>query len=197
MNRAPSPAWRYTLRAVKINENSLFAILLRSQWWVSLLIAAALVTLLRFMMPTMYAVAAALPFIAVAGIVAWRQVRAPSGKRVAGALARLRSLPWNEFAAQVAAAYERQGWQVKRLDGAQADLELTRGFHTTLVACKRWKAGRTGVEPLRELDEARRARKAEECVYFAAGEITGQARAFAAQRNIRLLEGAEVAKLVG
>ena len=31
-----------------MNENSLFAILLRSQWWVSLLIAAALVGLLRF-----------------------------------------------------------------------------------------------------------------------------------------------------
>ena len=182
---------------MKINENSLFAILLRAQWWVSVLIAAALVTLLRFMMPTMYAVAAALPFIAVAGIVAWRQIRAPSGKRIAGALERLRGLPWNEFAAQVAGAYERQGWQVKRLDGAQADFELVRGFHTTLVACKRWKAGRTGVEPLRELDAARRAREAEACVYFAGGEITGQARAFAAQRNIRLLEGAEVAKLVG
>lgn len=182
---------------MKINENSLFAILLRSQWWVSLLIAAALVTLLRFMMPTMYAVAAALPFIAVAGIVAWKQLRAPSGKRIAGSLERLRGLPWNEFAAEVSRAYERQGWQVNRLDGAQADLELVRGFHTTLVACKRWKAGRTGVEPLRELDAARRARKAEACVYFAAGEITGQARAFAAERNIGLLEGAEVAKLVG
>lgn len=180
-----------------MNENSLFAILLRSQWWVSVLIAAALVTLLRFMMPTLYAVAAALPFIAVAGIVAWKQLRAPSGKRVAGALERLRGLPWNEFATAVARAYERQGWQVNRLDGAQADFELVRGFHTTLVACKRWKAGRTGVEPLRELDAARRARKAEAGVYFAAGEVTAQARAFAAERNIRLLEGAEVAKLLG
>jgi restriction system protein len=179
-----------------MNENSLFAILLRSQWWVSVLIAAALVTLLRLVMPTMYAVAAALPFIVVAGLVAWRQLRAPSGKRIAGTLERLRGLSSSEFAAELARAYEREGWQVKRLDGAQADFELVRGFQSTLVACRRWKAGRTGVEPLRELDAARRARKAEACVYFAAGEITAQARAFAAERNIRLLEGAEVAKLL-
>lgn len=182
---------------MRINDNSLFAILLRSQWWVSVLIAAALATLLRLMMPTPYAVAAALPFLAVGAIVAWKQLRAPSGKRIAGTLERLRGLPWNEFAAEVARAYERQGWEVRRLDGAHADFELVRGFHTTLVACKRWKAGRTGVEPLRELYAACRARKAQDCVYLAAGEITGQARAFAAQRKLRLLEGAELARLIG
>jgi restriction system protein len=179
-----------------MNENSLFAILLRSQWWVSLLIAAALVGLLRFFMPTMYAVAAALPFLVVAAIVAWKQLRAPSGKRIAGTLDRLRAMPWHEFAAAVAAAYARQGYEVQRLDDGRADFALVRNGYTTLLACKRWKATRTGTEPLRELEAARSARDARESVYFAAGEVTAQARAFAAERNIRLVEAPELVRLL-
>ena len=63
-------------------------------------------------------------------------------------------------------------------------------------ACKRWKATRTGIEPLRELEEACRAREAHGCIYVAAGEVTEGARAFAAQKSIRLVQGAELAKLL-
>lgn len=181
---------------MKMNENSLFAILLRSPWWVSAVIALAVIAAMRFLLPTLYAVAAALPFIVIAVYVAWKQLRAPSAKRIAGTLGRLRAMPWDEFAEAMGKAYGRQGYEVQRLGSVQADFELARGGRKTLVACKRWKATRTGVEPLRELDAARRAREAEECVYVAAGEITGQARAFAAERNIRLLEGPELAKLL-
>jgi restriction system protein len=180
----------------KPKENSLFAILLRSQWWVSALIAAAVIALLRFLMPTVYAVAAALPFIVIGLYVAWQELRSPSGRRIAGTLQRLRAMPWSDFAGAVAKAYAREGYEVQRLDDARADFQLVRGGHTTLVACKRWKATRTGIEPLRELDAARQAREAGECVYFAAGEVTERARAFAAERNIRLVEGAELAKKI-
>ncbi len=181
---------------MKFNENSLFAVLLRSPWWVSALIAIAVVAALRFLMPTVYAVGAAIPFIGIAAYAAWKQLRAPSARRIAGTLERLRAMPWNEFAGEVAKAYGREGYEVQRLDGGQADFELARRGRKTLVACKRWKATRTGIEPLRELDAARRAREVDECVYVAAGEITGQARAFAAERNIRLLEGGELARLL-
>ena len=179
---------------MKINENSLFAILLRSQWWVSALIAVAVVGALRFLMPTMYAVAAALPFIGIALYLAYRQLREPSGRRIARTLERLRALPWDEFAGEMAKAYGREGYEVQRLADAKADFALVRGGRTTLVACKRWKATRTGIEPLRELDAARRAQEASECVYVAAGDVTEQARAFAAQKNIRLLGRVELAK---
>ena len=104
-------------------------------------------------------------------------------------------MPWPEFADAMEAAFRREGYTVNRL-GAQADFELVQGWRSTLVGCKRWKATRTGIEPLRELDAARRAREAQECVYVSAGEITEQALAFAAERNIRLLHGAELAKLL-
>jgi restriction system protein len=182
---------------VKVKENSLFAILLRSQWWVSVLVALAVIGVLRYLMPTIYAVAAAMPFIVIAAYVAWKELREPSGKRVAGTLERLRGLPWEEFAGEMANAYGREGYEVQRLGSGPADLELGRSGRKTLVACKRWKATRTGIEPLRELEAARQAREADECVYVAAGEVTEQARAFAAERNIRLMGGVELAKKIG
>ena len=53
-----------------------------------------------------------------------------------------------------------------------------------------------GVEPLRELHEAKRARDAHECLYVATGEITNGARKFATEKNVRIVHGAELAKLL-
>jgi len=55
---------------------------------------------------------------------------------------------------------------------------------------------RTGVEPLREFDAASVERGAHERLYVAAGEVTDNARAFAAQKQIRLLQEEELAKLL-
>lgn len=185
---------------LKMHENSLFAVLLRAPWWVSLLAAAATglparYLLDRFAMPGWYALFVALPFLVIACVAGWRQLRAPSAGRIAGKLDALRSLAWEEFAGKLAAAYQRDGYAAKRISGA-ADFELEKSGRLTLVACKRWKATRTGVEPLRELDALRRKREAPEAVYVAAGEITDTARSFAAQSGIRLLEGPELAALV-
>jgi len=179
----------------ELNKNSLFAILLRSPWWVSALAAIGLVVGLRLLIPTSYAVFAALPLAVIAAYVGWQQLRAPSAGRIAGALERLRAMSWEDFSAAIEQAYRREGYTVSRLAG-HADFELVQGSRSTLVACKRWKATRTGIEPLRELEAARRAREAHECIYVAAGEITEQAREFAAQKSIRLVQGAELAKLL-
>ena len=177
-------------------ENSLFAILLRSPWWISFAVAAVIFGGARYFLPTVYALIVPLPFVVVGGLAAWRQLRAPSAARVARTLEALRALSRDEFRAALEDAYRREGYQVARFAGAQADLELAKAGRTTLLACARWKATRTGIEPLRELHAAARAREAAECVYLAAGEITATARAFAAQHGIRLLEGAELAKLL-
>jgi restriction system protein len=179
----------------EMNKNSLFAVLLRSPWWVSALAAIGLVVGLRLLIPTSYAVFAALPLAVIAAYVGWQQLRMPSVKRVAGTLERLRAMSWEDFSAAIEEAYRREGYTVSRL-AADADFELVQGSRSTLVACKRWKATRTGIEPLRELEVIRRAREAHECIYVAAGEITEQAREFAAQKNVRLVQGAELAKLL-
>jgi restriction system protein len=72
---------------------------------------------------------------------------------------------------------------------------MAKAGRTVLVACKRWKATRTGVEPLRELHAAGKSRDAAQCIYVAAGEVTEGAGEFAARSNIRLIRTAELAKL--
>ena len=180
---------------LEMHKNSLFAVLLRSPWWVAGLVAVGTFGVARIFLPTEFALFAALPFAVISAYVGWKQMRAPSSRSVAAALERLRGMSWDEFSAAIEAAYRRQGYTVKRLS-AGADFELEQGSRSALLACKRWKATRTGVEPLRELQEARRVREASDCIYVATGEVTAQARSFAAERNIRVLEGAELAALM-
>ena len=135
---------------MKLPENSLFAILLRSRWWVSLLVGAGTFALARLLLPEAYALFAALPFIVIAVVAGWRQLRVPSSARIEAAMAELRAMPWEEFARALEQGYQRQGYAVKRVQGA-ADFELERADRVLLVAAKRWKASSTGVEPLKEL----------------------------------------------
>ena len=83
---------------------------------------------------------------------------------------------------------------MSRLDRADADFEATKGSRVTLVSGKRWKVARTGIKPLQELHAAMTVREADEGLYVAAGEVTEQARRFAASHRIRLLHGAELAR---
>ena len=149
----------------------------------------------------LYAIFVPLPFIVIGGYAAWQQLRAPSSARIAGTLEALRAMSWHDFSGAIEDAFQRDGYSVIRLGGAAAgfagaDFELTRAGRISLVGCKRWKVARAGIEPLRELEAARQAREAHECIYVAAGEITDNARAFAAGKNIRLLHDAELAKLL-
>ena len=181
---------------LKMHDNSLFAILLRKPWWVSGLVAAAIFGLLRHFLSWDFALFGAGPFIAISVWVAWKALRAPSAARIAKTLERLRGQSWDDFSRAIEEAYRRDGYTVSRLGDARADFEMVQGPYSTLVACKRWKAMRTGIEPLRELQAVREAREAHHCVYVATGEITEQARAFAVEKGINLLQGRELAVLV-
>lgn len=146
-------------------------------------------------MPEIYAIFVALPFIVIGSVAAWRQLRVPSAEQVGATLESLRTLSWDAFSSALEDAYRRDGYGVARLaDGA--DFELTKAGRVSLVGCKRWKVARAGVEPLRELDAARQARNAHECIFVTTGEITATARAFAAANNVRLPDGAGLATLL-
>ena len=186
---------------MKMHENSMFAVLLRSPWWISFAVAGITIALsrmvvLKFDFHELYSVFVALPFLVVGTVAAWRQLRVPSAARTEETLAWLRSLGWDEFSAALENAYRRDGYEVTRLNLAGADLQLTKGGRVSLVGGRRWKVARGGIEPLRELDAARQARDAHDCIYVAAGDITDNARAFATEKKIRLLQDAELASLL-
>ncbi len=177
-------------------KDSLFAILMRSPWWISIVAAAGVVAAVRPVVPEVYAFFAALPFIVIGCVAGWRQLRAPSAARVADTLEAVRAMSWEGFSIALADALRDDGYVVSRLTGAAADFELAKAGRISLVGCKRWKAARTGVDPLRDLYDAKCAREAHECIYVATGEITDGALAFAGEKDIRLIHGAELAKLL-
>jgi restriction system protein len=180
---------------LKMAENSLFAILLRAQWWVSVLVAVGSFGALRLLVPDLYAFFGSLPFVVIAVVAAWKQLRAPSASRIAAGLEALRAMAWEEFARALEEGFRREGYAVQRLEGGAADFELAKAGRMSLVCARRWKAAVTGVEPLKELAAAGQSRGAGECVYVCAGEMTGKAKAYALEKRIRRLEGAELAML--
>lgn len=183
----------------KMSEKSLFAVLLRSPWWVSLLLAVVLGLIARAIMPAQYAVPAALagfPFVVIAGMALWRQSKAPSASRVAHTLEAAQALSWKEFAALLEQGWQQAGFTVTRLSTPGADLRIEKSGRVVLVSGRRWKAATHGVEPLRELDAAVRAAEANAGHYVALGELSAKAAEFAAAQSIHVIGGAGLAQLL-
>ena len=64
----------------RMSEKSLFAILLRSSWWVSIAVAAGIALVARMALPEQYMYAGmltAIPFLGIGIVTAWRQLRSP------------------------------------------------------------------------------------------------------------------------
>lgn len=183
----------------KMAENSLFAILLRSDWWISAAVAAGVVALAMLLLPEAYKIygaATGFPFIVIAGMSLWKQMQRPSAARVDKTLDALRAMSWPDFATVVEDGYRNSGYEVRRVQSPAADFEVTKDMRTSLVSGKRWKVARTGIEPLRELLAAKEAREAHTCIYIAIGEVSDNARAFAAEKRIALVGGPELAMLL-
>ena len=181
---------------LKMAENSLFAILMRSPWWMSFGIAAGLVALALAALPptwTYYGVFVAAPFIVTGVIAGWRQFRAPSAVRIDETINAIRAMSWNDFAAAVELALRAEGFEVTRINRGEADFEARKASRTTLVGCKRFKVARTGIKPLQDLHALANTREADDAIYVAAGEFTDQAREFAGRNRIRLVRGADLA----
>lgn len=179
--------------------NSLFAVLLRSPWWISLAIAGGLALLARLVLPEKYAVAGMLggfPFVVIAAMAAWKQARAPSAAQTEAALLRLNKMSSRDVAAAIEAAFRSQGHEIKQLNTPGADLALSQAGRSTLVSWRRWKAASTGIEPLRDLHAAQQRQEAGASLYIAGGEISDKARSFAKEQGIRLMDLAELAQLL-
>jgi restriction system protein len=180
-------------------ENSLFAILLRSPWWISAGIAALMAGVAFVLLPEPYKIIGALsgtPFLVIAAMAGWKQFRKPSSARIDKTREAVRAMAWIDFARALEAGYRREGYEVKRVSETAADFEIRKDWRTALVSGKRWKVARTGVEPLRELKAAKDTREAHDCIYITIGEITDNARKFALENKILMVGGAELAQLL-
>ena len=181
----------------KMAENSLFAMLLRSPWWISLAIAAALSAIAMALLPVDYRIAGALssfPFVIIAILAARRQLQLPSEARVELTVQAVRALAWPAFAELLERAFQRDGYTVQRGSSPAVDFVLERGGRTMLVSARRWKSARTGLEPLRALQDARLAGDALDALCIGLGELSENAKPFAAQHRIAIWQAAELAR---
>lgn len=183
----------------KLNENSLFAILLRSSWWVSFAVAGTVIAIAVTLLPEAYrlfGVVTGLPFVVIGSMAARTSFQAPSAARVQRTLDAVRAMSRTEFSRALEAAYRGAGYGVHAIDQAAADFAITKDGRTTLVSCRHWKVAQTGIERLAELHAAKEARDAHECVYITTGAITDNARAFARKHAVKLAGGPELAQLL-
>ncbi len=180
-----------------MSENSLFAILLRKPWWISLLIFAVVGLVCAALFPAEFRVVGAmsgLPFAVIAIIAARRQWHLPSSARIEQTHQAVAAMAWPAFSALLAQTFRQDGYTVRQGGASGADFELERKGRLMLVSARRWKSAHTGLEPLRTLQTARDATDAPDALYIGLGPLSDSARAFAAEHRIAVWGAAELAQ---
>ncbi|WP_313702108.1 restriction endonuclease [Achromobacter sp.] len=183
----------------KMSQNSIFAVLLRSPWWMSAGVAVLLSAGGFAALPLEYAamgIFAAVPFAVISIMAAYKQLRAPSGARVQAVTETVAAMSWADFSKTVEAGFRRDGCEVERLQTPGADFALSKDGHVAIVSAKRWKAARNGVEPLRELQAVREKRGAREAIYIALGDVSDNALQYAKAQGVSLMTAPELSKLL-
>ena len=84
---------------LKMAPNSLFAILLRSPWWISVGIALVFALASKALLPAEYWLFGAMggfPFTVIGAISAWKQLQRPSPRRGEAIVQAVSAMPWRE-----------------------------------------------------------------------------------------------------
>jgi len=112
----------------------------------------------------------------------------------------LNNMSWQQFEALVGEAFRRKNYTVTETGGGGADggidLSLKKDGETFLVQCKQWKATKVGVSTVRELYGVMAANGVTGGFVVTSGVFTDEARAFAAGRNIELMDGKALHALI-
>ena len=177
-------------------KESLFHILLRQPWWVTLLVAFLVFGVTRLVYPPV-APFMALPFLVLGGVIAFKQWRGAGPLDAPERLAALRAMDWDEFSTLVANAYRKRGYAVHPASAGGYDFRLTKEGRITLLQCRRWKVNQVGVGPLRELVKAVEREDASHGICIAAGEFSAPARVLTRTEPLTLVNGDELVKLLG
>lgn len=177
--------------AFKMSEGSLFAVLLRSPWWYSGLIALVIIGI-SLIVPTgqitVMVLSLSLPFLGIAGYAAYKQSQQPSQKRLIEVLEEARSLTPAQIADKIALSYTKERFDSDPFKGNAADLELTRGNRKLLLCSKRFKAANTGIQPLKQLVAAGEKAEATGYLYVTLGEVSENAHIYAIANDIELVQ---------
>lgn len=211
--KAPAELWM----------KDLYQLFLETPWWVSPLVAAftyLIFILIPHLIPAdpgnrnIGFIVARSVFQGLALLAPWIAatilligIAAQVGKWKRGSLlnrqtgrASLRDLSWHEFELLVGEAYRRRGYEVQETGRAGADggvdLALRKDGKRVLVQCKQWKSWKVGVSQVRELYGVMASERADHGILVTCGDFTSDAIAFAQGKNLELVDGKGLHKLV-
>lgn len=152
-------------------------------------------TFFQYIVPAVLAVGAA-----ASAISRHRRRALLEGVANGGSEGALEGMTWQEFEMLVGEAYRRKGFGVAETGGGGADggvdLVLKKGSETFLVQCKQWRALKVPVAVVRELYGVMAARGAAGGMVVTSGRFTDDAAAFAKGRNIELIDGPKLTRLI-
>ena len=112
----------------------------------------------------------------------------------------LNAMSWQEFEQMVGEWFRRQGYAVVEAGGGGADggvdLVLRKNGEKFLVQCKQWRSTKVGVSVVRELYGVMAAERATGGFVVTSGSFTDDAQNFARGRNVQLLDGKTIVRML-
>jgi restriction system protein len=198
-------------------NESILNLLVNCPWWVSVLASGIAFLFLRYILPSIdfgsmtanafaKGLSGAAPFVVlvlllpapISAYKSWRKRRLLSSQK---GLDSIRALGWREFEELVGEAYRRQGYAVAENIAAGpdegTDLVLKKDGGLVLAQCKQWKSTKVGVNIVRELFGVMTAKHATSGILITSGVFTQEAKNFAADKPIDLVEGNQLFQLIG
>jgi restriction system protein len=137
---------------------------------------------------------------AIVGVVGQSRARTLVGIAQANPKA-IAAMTWRDFERVIGVAFRQQGFTVTELGGngpdGGVDLVLTKDGARHLVQCKHWKQWKVGVAVVRELYGVIGAKGAQGGYVITGGRFTGEARDFARDTGVTLIDGSGLGKLLG
>lgn len=196
-------------------NESLVETLIELPPWVALVVAFVIYMLMRFALPSQlhgpvfvglgqmiasWAKWVALFFVMVAGLSALFQHRRRILLESQRDIESIRGLSWRRFETLVAEAYRRDGYAVICNAGPGSDggidILARKNGETILVQCKQWKTQKVSVKTVREMFGLLNSEGANEVHIVTSGTFTQEAKYFAANKPIKLMDGPLLFKMV-
>lgn len=181
--------------------------ILKFPWWVYLLVGVAGYAALMFWLPATgltnligNAGASIAPFflalmlvLSAAAYFTRAQLRKFAGDVDIGFIKRL---SWDEFSGLVSEAFERKGFDVHESEAKKIDFILRKEGKKYIVNCKEWKSVKVTLPAVEDFFKVMAAVEADGGYMLTSGFFDDDATEFAAGKNIRLLDNAELRKFL-